>query len=132
MKKLLTIMEAAERIGMSRQWIREVIKKGALPFPYIPVGVTHAKFNPDEIDAWLERITVPAGGGQKKRVVSHTATPQEATPAPVPAPPPPPVTPVKEKPAPVKSPGRQAVASASGNGKPVCHATAVKKIRRKY
>jgi excisionase family DNA binding protein len=131
MKKLLTITEAAERIGMSRQWIRELINKRALPFPYIPVGMTCVKFNPDEIDAWLERIKVPAGGGQKKRVASHTATPQEATPAPVPAPPPP-VTPVKKEPAPVKSPGRQAVASASGNGKTARQATAVNKIRRKY
>jgi excisionase family DNA binding protein len=126
-KKLLTMQEAAERIGMSDSWISELIQKGMLPFSYIPIGQRIKKFDPDEIDAWLERIKVPAAGRQKKSVASHTATPQEAPPVPAP----PPVTPVIVKSAPVKSPERQVVVSADG-GKPARQTTTVKKIRRIY
>ena len=53
---LLDIVAVAERLDMSVRWVRR--KVAAREIPFIKLG-HFVRFDPEEIDAWLQRARVP-------------------------------------------------------------------------
>ncbi|ULQ59214.1 helix-turn-helix domain-containing protein [Brucepastera parasyntrophica] len=58
--KLLTPPKAAEKIGVSDETIRQWVKEGVCPFPHYLIG-GWARFDPSDIDEYLDRVYIPAG-----------------------------------------------------------------------
>jgi len=59
--KLLTVEEAAEKIGMSKEWIYKCMRKGSLPFPWFMPCPGKRLLDSADLDTWLFLIKVPAG-----------------------------------------------------------------------
>lgn len=57
--KLLTTAQAAERLGLSLKYVYRLCDEKKLP--YIRVG-TAIRFDPAELDAWIDARRVPAVG----------------------------------------------------------------------
>lgn len=56
---LLDIPAAAERLSVTERWIRRAVAERAIPF--VKVG-RYVRFRPDDLDRYVERQVVPAGG----------------------------------------------------------------------
>jgi excisionase family DNA binding protein len=59
--KLLTMEEAAEAIGMSKEWIYKHMKKGTLPFPYFVPCPGKRLIDSMDIQDWQRITKIPAG-----------------------------------------------------------------------
>lgn len=60
MKKLLTLNEAAERLGICRRYLGELKSKGA--FPIVRLGKKAIRVHPDDLEAFAQKMRV--GGEQ--------------------------------------------------------------------
>jgi len=58
MKQLLTVKELAEMLRCSKYQIYRLTSQRLIPFLRVAGG--NLRFDPDEIDAWLEKQKVPA------------------------------------------------------------------------
>ena len=54
MEKLLTATELGEKLGVTRQWVYEQIKK-ANPMPHLKTGKRFLRFDWDEVKEWLKQ-----------------------------------------------------------------------------
>jgi excisionase family DNA binding protein len=55
-RKLIAITQVAERLGVSVRYVRRLVHERRIPF--IKLGHL-VRFDPDEIDAWIERSRRP-------------------------------------------------------------------------
>ncbi|GHV28114.1 hypothetical protein AGMMS4952_11030 [Spirochaetia bacterium] len=59
--KLISIKEAAEKIGMSDKWIYAGMEKGTLPFPWFMPSPGKRLIDSADIEDWQKTIKIPAG-----------------------------------------------------------------------
>ena len=59
--KLLTMEEAEEKTGMSREWIYKCMRKGTLPFPWFLLCPGKRLIDSADIDDWLRMSKIPVG-----------------------------------------------------------------------
>ncbi len=76
MKSLLSIGEAARRLGLSVDTVRELERNGALKAVRTPGG--HRRFDPAQLDAYLARRSRPNTGRQRARAPTPLAPTQRA------------------------------------------------------
>ena len=59
--KLLTMEEAEEKIGMSREWMYKHMKKGTLPFPWFLICVGKRLIDSADLEDYLRVCKIPTG-----------------------------------------------------------------------
>jgi excisionase family DNA binding protein len=57
-KRLLTVAQAAERLGISPQTVRRWADEGLIPMARTPTG--HRRFDPDQIESVAASMTPPS------------------------------------------------------------------------
>lgn len=66
--RLIDLTGAADRLGVSLRYVRRLVAERRIP--YIKLGHL-LRFDPDEVDAWLERARVselgPRGASPRRR-----------------------------------------------------------------
>lgn len=58
LKKLLTVKEVMELLGVSRSWLYDAAARGALPC--IRIGGM-LRFDPEQLEQWLRQFQRPGG-----------------------------------------------------------------------
>lgn len=53
-KKLIGVSECARRLSVSRTWLYEACKEGKVPHVRLGGEDGPLRFDPDELDAWIE------------------------------------------------------------------------------
>lgn len=61
-KTLLTISEAADRLGVHQKTLRSWADKGLVPYVKLPSG--YRRFDPDEVDRMAEDMRIGATEGK--------------------------------------------------------------------
>jgi len=59
--KLITVMEAAEQIGLSKEWLYKHMQNGTLPFPWFMPSPGKRLVDSADIEDWQRTIKIPAG-----------------------------------------------------------------------
>jgi putative resolvase len=61
-KRLLTIGQAADRLGVHQKTLRNWADKGLVPYVRLPSG--YRRFDPDEIDRLIDEMRMGVGEGK--------------------------------------------------------------------
>ena len=61
--QLLTVAQLAERLGVSKRWVRERLRPDALdPLPFVRLSERQIRFDPEQIDLWVGAHADPRCG----------------------------------------------------------------------
>jgi predicted DNA-binding transcriptional regulator AlpA len=58
---LISVAEAAKRMGMSKRWLYDRMSGGTCPVPYFLLSAGRRAMDSADIDDWLLTVKVPPG-----------------------------------------------------------------------